>query len=58
MYYTVGMRKAEIEVNKRVTFMANEAEHRAFKVKCVSEGTEMASVLRRFMRDYVSKKKK
>ena len=52
------MRTAEVKVNKQIAIRVNDREHHAFKVKCVQEGKEMAEVIREFMRDYVSKKKK
>jgi len=57
-YYIVGMKSAEVEVNRKFTIAVNDAEHRAFKIACVKNGTEMAVVLREFMRDYVSRKGK
>ena len=52
------MRTAEVEVNKQVAIRVNDAEHKAFKLKCVQEGKEMAEVIRQFMRDYVEGKTK
>ena len=49
-----GSRSAEVEVNKKLTILVNDKEHRAFKTACVSEGKEMAEVLRAYMREYVN----
>ena len=50
----MGMKTAEVEVNKKFTIAVNDAEHRAFKIACTKNGTEMAGVIREFMRGYVS----
>jgi len=52
------MRTAEVEVNKHLTFLVNDLEHKSFKLKCIQENTEMAKVLRQFVREYVQGKQK
>ena len=47
------MRVAEVELNQRVTFLANDKEHKAFKLACVENNTEMGTVLREMQRRYV-----
>ena len=50
------MRTAEVTVNKRMTVMVNDREHKAFKRKCLDKNRDMSEVLRDFMREFVSKK--
>ena len=57
MHYYGGMKTAEVEVNKKFTIAVNDREHRAFKIACINNETEMAAVLRGFMREYVSQNK-
>ena len=52
------MKSTEVNVNKKMTLMVNDAEHRAFKIRCAEQDLDMSSVLRDLMRAYVSKKKK
>jgi len=52
------MRTAEVEVNVQIAFRTNDKERRAFKLACMIEGEEMATVLRQFLRDYVKAHKK
>ena len=40
-------------MNRKFTMAVNDAEHRAFKIACTKNGTEMAAVIRELMRDYV-----
>jgi hypothetical protein len=52
------MKTAEVEVNKKFTIAVNDKEHRAFKIACTKNDTEMAAVIRAFMREYVRVKGK
>lgn len=52
------MRTAEVELNKSIAIRVNDAEHKAFKIACIEDGTEMAEAIRQFMRDYVSRRGK
>jgi hypothetical protein len=56
-YYHGDMRTAEVAVNKKLTVMVNDREHKAFKLKCVNENRDMSEVVRELIREYVSKKK-
>jgi len=58
MYDMDHMRTAEIELNKSITVRVNDREHHKFKVKCVTEGVEMAELIRAFMREYANGKGK
>ena len=52
------MRTAEVYLNKQITFMANDEEHKAFKIACIDSGREMAEVMREMAREYVKRHKK
>ena len=51
------MRTSEVEIDSRITVRVNKAEHRAFKLACMIEGQEMATVMRQLVRDYVAQHK-
>jgi hypothetical protein len=57
IHQDVGMKLAEVEVNKRISLMVNDKEHKAFKLRCVRDNREMSEVIRELMREYVSRKK-
>ena len=52
------MKTAEVEVNTKVTFRANDADLLAFKLACVENRIDMAVVLREAMRRYVAEHKR
>ena len=58
MYDTHLMRTSEVEVNKKLTMMVNDREHKAFKLRCMREDRSVSEVLRTFMRDYVKAAKR
>jgi hypothetical protein len=49
-------RTAEVVLNKRVTFLVNDKEHKKFKMACLEDDLEMARVLREYMRDYLKRR--
>jgi hypothetical protein len=49
------MRGAEVEINTKVTFRTNYAEHEAFKDACDATGDNMARLHRDLERRYVSR---
>ena len=52
------MKTAETVLNTKVTFKANDAEHKAFKLACVDSGEDMARLFRDFERQYVKRYRK
>ena len=56
-YNDTMSRTAEVVLNKRVTFLANDKEHKKFKMACLEDNREMAEVLREYMRDYLKQRK-
>ena len=57
MYHDDGMKEAEVEVNKRVTIMANDKEYAAFQHACLDARRSVSEVLREAMRDFVASAK-
>ena len=51
----MGMKTAETEINIKVTFKANDREHKAFKLACVENDEDMSKLFREFARGYVAK---
>ena len=52
------MRVSDENLNKQIAILINDKMHRRFKTACASRGLEMASELRRMIREYVEGKKK
>ena len=52
------MRIADETLNKQITLLINDKEHAAFKMKCAEQFTEMATEMRRMIREYIGTKRK